>query len=646
MYKKSLNTKSPVDINTYKIYRNALNRVKRASKVDYYHKECLNNKNNSKKLWQIINKISGKTVNKQNVISCLSVEKIKITESKLICQEFAKHFSTVGANYANKISLPTKSPEHYLSKIPVNHDSVFLYPTTCREIEHLIDNLPCKNSSGYDKISNNFLKKIKRSIINPLTIIFNKSITEGVFPDEMKLADVVSLHKGGSTEYLNNYRPISLLLTISKLLEKIMYSRIYSFLDSKGLLFNSQFGFRSKHSCENAVEQLLSNVIKNNENSRYTIAVYLDLSKAFDTISHNMLLRKLHKYGIRGIALKWFTDYLSDRKMRMKCLTEKNREPDFSEYHKLDYGAPQGSCLGPLLFMIFVNDLHLNLEHTDCILFADDTTIYIGHKDINKLKLYVTKDLKNLSDWFKANKLTLNLAKTVGMIFGKKSKREPQAPEIKIDGVVIPFVDSTKFLGIYIDTNLDWKRHVAELILKLRRNTYMLRCSQNLLNTNCKKMLYYAQIQSHLSYGLIVWGPMVSRDIIRKLQSIQNDCLRLVMKVKDVWPYAHELGFLSVDDLIKLELFKTGYKLHHRQLPQPIVNCFLSDQFNTSLTKRHKYGTRNKAIPNNPKPTTKLYKSSFLCKTITEYSTLLATTSHCKNFYHFVNTCKRRLHEL
>ena len=190
----------------------------------------------------------------------------------------------------------------------------------------------------------------------------------------MKNADTVPLFKSKCKLECNNYRPISLLITISKILEKIVYKRTIAFLDKHDILFSSQYGFRKKHSCSDAIMELVSEILKNNENGIHTACVFLDLSKAFDTLDPAILLKKMQNYGIRSIANNWFTSYLSKRKLSVRCGTEKDPEMTYSSSYDAEYGTPQGSCVGPLLFLIFTNDLYRNLENCYAILFADDTT--------------------------------------------------------------------------------------------------------------------------------------------------------------------------------------------------------------------------------------------------------------------------------
>ena len=189
---------------------------------------------------------------------------------------------------------------------------MFLLPTTQQEIQNLINKLPKKTSSGYDNISNILLKKLSNCLLEPLEILFNKSLKEGTFPDKMKLADITPLHKSKIMHDCNNYRPISLLLTISKLLEKIMYTRTYKFLETSNLLFTSQYGFREGHSCENAVSELVSEIIKSRQEGLYTMSVFLDLSKAFDTLEHSVLLKKIRKIWHKRNS-KWLVQELSHK---------------------------------------------------------------------------------------------------------------------------------------------------------------------------------------------------------------------------------------------------------------------------------------------------------------------------------------------
>ena len=254
----------------------------------------------------MINKICRKTNDWSCCIDSLKVGDIELTDPSKITNEFASYFSTVSDKYSKKLAKSNKAINDYICKITYSNSSLYLTPCTPIELDIIIHKLPNKNSSGYDQISNVFLKKINHSILPILCELINESISSGTFPTITKHTEVVPLFKSGDRKQSTNYRPISLLITISKLLEKIVYKRTYSFLNNTNQLYISQYGFRSKHSCENTVTKLISEIVKNQLCNKHTIAVFLDLSKAFDTLQHDILFRKLEKYGIRSTSLSWF----------------------------------------------------------------------------------------------------------------------------------------------------------------------------------------------------------------------------------------------------------------------------------------------------------------------------------------------------
>ena len=283
---------------------------------------------------------------------------------------------------------------------------------------------------------------------------------------------------------------------------------MYSFLTSTKQIYQTQYGFHSKHSCEHAIQELLDNVLKAQENKKTTAAIFLDLSKAFDSLEHHVLLQKLEIYGVCGKALDWFKCYLSDRMMHVKSQNEHGSH-DFSDLYNVTYGVPQGSCLGSLLFLVFCNDLPINLTFCNAILFADDTTLYISHSNLRYLQWCICEELKRLSDWFTANKLTLNLGKSCCIIFGAGNRKLDQF-QLKINNVEIPIVDDCKFLGIWIDKSLNWKKHVTTLQLKIKCNMHLLWSCKIFLDARSRLMVYNAHIQSRVIYCLSTWGNMVT----------------------------------------------------------------------------------------------------------------------------------------
>ena len=505
-------------------------------------------------MWDLINKINGKCHDKTCIIDKLTVNNIKYTQGRDIANYFAKYFSTVGKEFANK-TMPPQIPLHdYLKKINKSVKTMYFQPATIDKVSKVISGLKPKTSSGSDNISNKLLKQLHPIIIIPLTEIINRSLSEGCFPDSMKTAETVPLYKAKERDNTNNYRPISLLLTLSKVLEKIVYKRTVSFLDSNNIIYNSQYGFREKNSTTDAIMELTTEILKAKENHQKTISVFLDLSKAFDTLDPKILLAKMEQYGMRGVVLKWFASYLTNRQLRVKCQVASEQNYQYSDIYDVEFGTPQGSCLGPLLFLLFTNDLYRNIENSSAILFADDTTLYKSHRNTRYLKWCIEEDLKTISDLFKANKLTLNLDKTVYFFFGN-CKNEPK-PELEIESTTLKPSKIAKFLGIWLDENLNWNAHVTKLINKIKRNMHLLQVPKNLFNEHALKTIYHAHIQSHISYGLLIWGTMVTKDKLKRLQLIQDKCIRLIVKTGTLENKYRKLKILNLSEQIKLKLKK------------------------------------------------------------------------------------------
>ena len=386
LYKKTLALDCTEEsITIYKNYRNLYNKTKRNMKIAYYTKRTSEGIKNIKEIWKIINEILRKQKYKGSIITHINLNGVKTYDSQKIANEFGKFYSNLGSNLANKIKGGMNNIQYYLNKMLQNANSMVMKLTTQCEIEQLISKLPNKTSHGHDMISNDLLKLLGRSISYPLAIIFNQSITEGIFPDQMKMAEVIPLYKGKDSDQIINYRPIYLLITISKVLEKLIYKRTIKFIDKYGLLYDSQYGFRSKRSCEHAILELVGNILDSKNAKHHSCALFLDLSKAFDTLNHNILLNKLEKYGIRGVCNDWFRSHLNNRRLICKINTAENTNIK-SDHFNIMYGTSQGSCLGPLSFILFTNDIHLLSTYSRIILFVDDTTIFSHHRSKPFLK--------------------------------------------------------------------------------------------------------------------------------------------------------------------------------------------------------------------------------------------------------------------
>ena len=320
------------------------------------------------------------------------------------------------------------------------------------------------------------------------------SLERGIVPNAMKLAKVIPIYKGKCKESFTNYRPISLLSNISKILEKVVYKRLLSFLTRCGILYNSQYGFRPNCSTIDAITEFTANVIPALDNNNKCLSVFLDLSKAFDTINHDILLMKLKRYGIRGVALKWFRSYLNQR---MQYVSFKGVH---SKTGKVEYGVPQGSVLGPLLFILYSNDIPLSLTHSKAILFADDTTVFCTGSDLYEC---INSDLDNLGDWFKANQLSVNPSKTKYILFTKRCGVDDQMHNLYIEGTILERVPCTTFLGLYIDEHLSWKQHIDHCKKKMSSGIYAMNMAKHILSINHLRTLYYSLVHPYATYGTL-----------------------------------------------------------------------------------------------------------------------------------------------
>ena len=287
----------------------------------------------------------------------------------------------------------------------------------------------------------------------------------------------------------------------------------------------------------------------------------------------------MEKYGLQGCCLDWFKSYLLDRKLCVSCKTTDTGTENKSEWYAVDCGTPQGSMLSLLIFLIFCNDLHINLVFLSCIQFADDTTLYISHQNLDYIKFCLEHDLGILQDWFRANKLTLNIGKSVFILFGKHNN---QTLSIRLGNEIIPQVKFTKFLGLWIDENLNWRKHTSKLLLKLKSNINLLKTGRNCLSQHALKVVYFAQIHSNLSYGIGIWGSLMPKEMLTKLQQVQNACIR-ILNGKHASPEQNNI--LTVDQLVSLELCKLWHKNTLGLLPKNLMCTMNTDQHNKNLQK-------------------------------------------------------------
>ena len=514
-----------------------------------------------KKTWKTINETLSKNKQILELPSSFFHNGKVLTNPSEIASEFNQHFANIGKTLASEIASNTTNNSDYTQylKTPSLKTCTFKCVTQ-EDIVKAIDNLENKNSSGHDGISNKVLKYIKLELSNSLTLIVNQMLTTGIFPDSFKKSKITPIFKKGDSSLFVNYRPISLLPTISKIFERIIHNQMYEHLNNNNLLAAQQYGFRKLHSTEYATVKLIDHVSKRMESGNIPCTLYIDLSKAFDTLSFDILIHKLKYYGFSGTELKLLTSYLTNRTQYVKY---KNYESDVIE---ISTGVPQGSILGPLLFSISINDIILSSNKLHFLMYADDTTIYFNLEDFdqNCTETEINNELENVNIWLKHNKLSLNAQKTKLMVFHRKQKKFNEI-HLSIDTMPIEQVPTFNFLGITLDETLSWKNHTKIVANKISRVIGILFRLKNIFPKEILLTLYNTLIYSYINYGLLVWGIESSR-----IEALQKKAIRLVTNsayIAHTTPLFIEEGLLKVQDIFKLKLLKFYYKLYNNLLP-------------------------------------------------------------------------------
>ena len=499
----------------YNSFKNKLCTILKASKnrfLKYKFHKCVGN---SRETWQNINSLFRNNYSRSTHISleengsCLKTD----LETANI---FNNYFSTVAVNLDSNIPRSNISPISFLGN-PFPH-SFFMRPSNKFEIKHIILNFKNKGCP-----INEIPTYIFKQVVDPLSIVlslfFNCSISNGSFPSVFKISRIVPIFKTGDNTSKFNYRPISVLSFFSKVFEKLVYFRLNAFLDSHNVICRHQFGFRKGLSTSDAIVEYLDCAYNAINNSSIFMTIFLDFSKAFDSVNHEILLQKLYHYGIRGLSFDWFRSYLSNR---LQCVSINECK---SDYVINNIGVPQGSILGPLLFILYTNDMYTSCNKLQLIHYADDTTAFISGNCIDELSNVVNSQLESMYVWLQSNRLTLNISKSSYMIHGYYSFSP--STSITIQNQLLNKTINAKFLGITIDEKLKFEIHINNVISKINKVTGILWKTKEIVHKTTLRMLYLSLAWSHLTYGVLAWGRgnLVS---LNKLQNAQNKLVKII----------------------------------------------------------------------------------------------------------------------
>ena len=596
LYLEKIKLKTHEANNKYKKHSNKLSHIKEAAKKLYFKKLFMKSQNNSKKTWKHINDITKYRKPITNSIDC-----IRDNDN---CLQYDDHkISNIMNNYfveiGTKIGNSCKSVTTPFSKTPTVSpmDSFVLSPVLPEEITKIIKNLNINKSTGPNDPPIRFIKLGCNILSEILAELINSSFRLGIFPSILKCATVIPIYKAGDKHLPNNHRPISLLSPLSKIIERCIHKQLMSFFNKYQIIHANQFGFQNKMSTEMAISKVHQELSEKLDNNNITCSIFLDIRKAFDSINHKILVKKLRDCGVRGIPLKLIKCFLTNRTQSV-FLNGVTSNPQ-----TIQCGVPQGSVLGPLLFLTYINDLP-RASKFKTYLFADDACLSMSSTSMTDLQVQANQELDKISDWMSRNKLCLNYEKTV--FFTLTKRKLSTKLTLMIDNNLIKEVAKTKYLGVIVDNKLSWEHHISSASNKMAKGSWAISCVKKYVDLQTLKMLYFSLIYPHLHYGITSWGA-TSKSHLKKLEIRQKQALKIMTGSAFDSPSAPlflQLGFLKLNDIYR---HKVGIEMRRM-----LAFNQLTDNSIQTIQSTHSYQTRSNTQHNLfvPRVRTNVGKSS------------------------------------
>jgi hypothetical protein len=538
-------------------YNKILKKTIRQAKALHYNNIFTQAHNNPKDTWKAINNTLNRNTKTDTNIEYLIDNDRKITAPKEIADHLNTFFTNIGHKIASQIPPSDTTIDTYLQ--PINAPPFDFHPITQTDIDQIIRKLKPKHSTGHDDINTILIKTLHRELCQPLTLIINQMIATSIFPNSLKIAKIKPLYKKGNRHLCENYRPISLLPAISKILEKTILKQLDHHFSTNNLYYKSQYGFRHKHSTEHALLELTDRLLTSMDKNDCPTSIFIDLTKAFDCLNHNILIHKLKHYNLQDKAIALCKNYLTHRQ---QYITLQNTT---SNHLNINTGVPQGSILGPFLFLIYINDLPNSSSSIDFITYADDTTL-ITSLNSNFSTNSLNNELNNVFKWFCTNKLSLNATKTNSITF-HTPQRKITPPDLYINSHKIQNVDHTNFLGIIIDKHLSFKPHINKVNTKISQITGILNRLKHQFPQHILLTIYQSLIIPHITYGALTWS---KSHHIHTLIKQQKKAIRTITKSKynaHTEPLFKQTNLLKIEDLRKLLELKFYYKWKSGVLP-------------------------------------------------------------------------------
>ena len=563
----------------YKRCKNKLNKLIKKTKEEYF-KTKLSNASHSKESWQAINEL----LNKKPI----NVDDQVITGDTNIADCFNQYFSSIGCKLSNNVQNIDVNPMTFVTP---TESSFHFSCISVQETFDALNQLNLRKSPGLDGISVKLLKDTSDVIAQPLANIFNLSLQTAFFPEEWKIAKVSPVFKEGNKTDCGNYRPISVISVVAKLFEGLVYNQLRTFIADNSILVDQQSGFRSQHSTETALLGSTNEWLYNVDSGLINGVLYLDLKKAFDTVDHEIFLKKIHLYGIKGTTYAWFKSYIQNRKSI--CLMNGKK----SHAREIRCGVPQGSNLGPILFLLYI---------TKANLFADGTNLSCVGLDANEIETKLKRDLDNVHSWLRCNKLTLNDSKREVMIIGSRHHltKFEDIPEISlaIRDNNIKQVTNKKSLGFIIDDQLKWGIRIDAQCKKISKNIVLLRRAKSFVPLHILIKMYNALVSLHLTYCSTIWNDG-SNTILNKLSKLrvitgQSYDIRSTQILES-------LNWMPIEDILKKREIIMTFKALTNRLPDYVQNFF-------TRCENSNYSLRSNNVKLSlPKPRTNFLKRSF-----------------------------------